>query len=560
MKVTKSLVLLLIFALVLSACTSNKDKKEEAVTNGDDPAVVTEHGELVPEVRIFTSLLETNAVNYEASQMFKKEWNDLGISVSVEPLEFNTLIDRLYGDDMDYDAYTVGWSGRADRIDPDMFIHSIFHSVNAGPGGNNTSRYRSDAYDQLADAQRAEMNPEERRKIVFEAQEMLANDAPLLTLYARSLYHAYNKNRFDNMVVMAGEGIFNEWMPVQAKPLTNDKWLKIGSTQDLNTMNPLGAKSVYEWRNLRLIYDKLVRLNTEAKPTPAAATAWDVVDDTTIDVTLRQGMKFHDGKPVTVEDVKFSYDYFIDWKVGYFLSFTNPIESVEILDDQKVRFNLKQPYAPFVNVTLAQIPILPKHIWENLVDEQGLAHPDEYANLDAIGSGPFKFDHWRRGEELRMSKNPDFYENISIDGLIYVLFGQHEAVMTALETGDLDSNAEQFIPAHIEKSQTMNHLAVVNVPDIGYQYLSFNLDRKPFDDLSFRQAIAHTIDYDSILEIHLQGYGIRGGSGLVINEANEYWHNPNVDHREYDPALAREILKNAGYTWDSDGRLRFPVK
>ncbi|MCD8509216.1 MAG: ABC transporter substrate-binding protein [Bacillus sp. (in: Bacteria)] len=558
MKVFKWFVIMVALLVALAACSGDTETDSDPDDTDDGEEVV--HGELVPEVRIFSSLPEANQVNYEAARMIEAEWEALGISVDNRPTEFNTLVSILYGDDQDYDAYTIGWGGRIDRIDPDMFIHSIFHSDNANPGGNNTTGFMNPEYDAIADAQRGEMDPDARQALVHEAQEMLAYEAPLLTLYSRLLVHAYNNERFTNMTIMAGEGIFNEWMPVWAEPLDeDDKWLRIGSQFDLDTINPVGANSTYEWRNLRLIYDKLVRLSPEAEPQPAAAESWEVVDDTTIDVKIRPGMVFHDGEPVTAEDVKFSYDLFMEWEVGYFLSFLRPIDSVELVDEDTVRFNLESPYAPLVNVTLAQIPILPKHIWDGVIEEEGLSHPDEFANEGAIGSGPFNVDQWRRGEELRVSRNDDFYEDVQIDGFIYRIFAQPEAVMTALETGDIDVNAEQFIPAHITRANEISHLNTLEAGDIGYQYLSFNMRKPPFDDLAFRQAIAHTVDYELILEAHLQGYGILGGAGLVISPENEFWYNPNVDRPQYDPERAREILREAGYTWDDDGRLRFPA-
>ncbi len=542
--------------IILAACSDNDEETSSVIdeSTGED----VEHGEIVRDIVINSSTQEANRQNYEAALMMQTQWEELGMNVSVEPLEFNTLTGRLYGDSQEFDVYTIGWSGRVERIDPDMFLYSIFHSSNTEPGGNNTTGYSNPAYDELADAQRKEMDPDERREIVFEAQQMLADEAPLITLYARDLYHAYNHERFTNMNAMPGEGIFSEWMPMDAEPLTDDATLRIASIHDLDTLNPLAANSVYEWRNLRLIYDKLIRLTPEGEPEPWAAESWDIVDDTTIDVTVRDGMNFHDGEPVTVEDVAFSYEYMIDWEVGYFLAFLNPIDTVEIVDDNTVRFTLNEPYAPFINNTLAQIPILPKHIWETIVEDEGLNHPEEFNNDEVIGSGPFTFEVWRRGEELRTARFDDHFYDVNIDGYIVDLYSQNEGVMTALETGDVDTNGEQFIPAHINQAESLAHLEMIEVPDIGYQYVSFNTRLEPFDDTAFRQAIAHTIDFDEILDVHLEGFGQRGGSGLVINEANEFWHNPDVERPEFDPERAREILSDAGYTWDEDGRLRMP--
>ncbi len=547
----KSLIfgcLLVVTMLFMSACGGGQTGDVS-----DD-----ELGEMVPSLVILSSLPEANMVNYEMAQEVAEELQELGVDIVAQPMDFAVLLDVLYGEDMDYDAFTIGWSGRIERLDPDMFIHSIFHSDNAGVGGNNTSRYRNPAFDALADAQRQEMDLEKRREIVFEAQEILAEDVPLITLYSRANMQTYNKERFENVINIPGEGLFNEWTPFTLTPLTDKTVPVVASNVNIDDINPLSSKSVYGWRNLRLIYDKLVRLSPEIEPVPWAAESWEVVADDVIDVTLRSGMTFHDGEPVTVEDVKFSYDLFIDQNVEYFASFLEPIDSVEITDENTVRFNLKYAYAPFITNTLAQIPILPQHIWEDI------SNPVQYANSEAIGSGPFKLERFQTGEELVLSRFDEYFEPPIIEGYIFQIFASPEGVLTALELGNVDMVSYDLVPAHTEQifnndGGRYDHLELTEAQDIGFFYLGFNIDRPPFDNREFRKAVAYLTDYDLALDVHLNGYGARGGGGFSIVEANEFWHNPNVPiYDTYDPEMARQILEDAGFTWDSNGRMRMP--
>lgn len=546
------IILLLVLILTLTAC--GKSDSGNVVKSDENM------GEIVPSITILSSLPEANMVNYEMANEVAEELRKLGVDIKAEPIDFAVLIDRIYGDDEDYDAYTIGWSGRIERLDPDMFIHSINHSSNAKPGGNNTDRYRSDEFDAVADAQRQEMDVMKRRDLVFEAQEILGEDVPRITLYSRANVQAYNKDKYKGVINIPGEGLFNEWTPMFIEPKTNDKVLKVASNINLDSLNPMKAKSVYEWRNLRLIYDKLIRLSPEIEPQPWAATGWDVIDDTTVDVHLRKGMSFHDGKPVTVEDIKFTYESFIENEVEYFMSFLEPIDTIEITGENTVRFNLKNPYAPFITNTLTQIPILPKHIWENIED------PRNYDNSNPIGSGPFVFKNFRPGEELVAETNRDYFQDINIDGYIFQIFGSPEGVLTALELGSTDLLSFDLVPSHIEQLSNneggkFSHLEVTSVNDIGFFYLGMNLDRAPFNNKAFRIATAHLVDYDLALDVHLNGYGGRGGAGLVISPVNEFWHNPNaIKYDKYDPEKAREILKEAGFTWDKDGKLRMPLE
>jgi peptide/nickel transport system substrate-binding protein len=439
-----------------------------------------------------------------------------------------------------------------------MFIYSINHSDMAAPGSNNTERYRNPEFDALAEAQRSEMDVAKRQAIVWEAQRILAEDVPRITTYSRANVQTYNHERFTNLKNMSGEGLFNEWSPMVMEPLTNRRVPIVASNVNITNLNPFAARSVYDWRNLRLIYDKLVRLSVDVAPTAWAATSWDIVNDTTIDVTLRSGMKFHDGKPVTTADVKWTYEAFMAIPDSYFASFVRPIESIELIGNNVVRFNMKYAYAPFITTTLTQIPILPKHIWENVGDVT------QYHNATPIGSGPFQFVRFRTGEVLVTTAYKDYFSPAKIDGYIFKIYASPEGVLTDLELKVVDMVSYDLIPAHINQIKAndggkYSHLKITEAPDIGFFYIGLNNDRAPFNNKDFRIALTYLVDYDYALDVLLDGYGSRGGGGLVINAANEFWHNPEVPiYNTYNPAKAREILANAGFTWDSQGRLRMP--
>lgn len=547
---TKSVLfvtLVLSVALLLAACGGATQVSDEDM------------GELVPNLVILSSLPESNLVNYEMAQEMSEELAKLGVNFEARPTDFSVLLDVIYGEDIDYDAYTIGWSGRVERLDPDMFIHSINHSDNAVPGSNNTDRYMNPEFDALADAQRQEMDITRRREIVWEAQRVLAEDVPRITLYSRANVQTYDKNRFTGLINMSGEGLFNEWSPMVMEPRSSNYTVPVvASNVNITNLNPFAARSVYDWRNLRLIYDKLVRLSPEVEPIPWAITSWDVVDDTTIDVELRSGMTFHDGRPVTVEDVVWSYQTWMGLPDSYFASFTNPIASVEATGGQTIRFVLKNAYAPFITTTLTQIPIIPKHIWENIPDIT------QYENENPIGSGPFKFVRFRTGEELVAETFDDYFERPKIDGYIFKIYASPEGVLTDLELQNVDLISYDLIPAHINQIKEnqggrFDHLELTEAMDIGFFYIGMNHLRPPFNNKAFRIAMAHLVDYDYALDGLLDGYGSRGGAGLVINAANEFWHNPEVPiYDTYDPDRAREILVEAGFTWDSQGRLRMP--
>jgi len=506
----------------------------------------------VPQIEILTTTEAYDPIRYESAFIIAEDWRTLGFDVVVRPLEFSTLLERFY-DEQDFDITILGWSGRVDRLDPQHFL-STLDSRQTSLGSNNPGGYSNPAYDAMFDAQAAEFDADARRAIVLEMQELVAPDAPLVILYHRDEVIAYNATQFDDMVTMAGEGLYNEWTPLVATPLTDDRVLTIGSPQEPDTLNPLDSTSVWGWKWMRMYYDKLVRLSPDIEPLPYAAASITPVDDLTIDVTLREGMTFHDGEPVTAEDVKFTFDYYIEQDFGYFRAFLSPIESVDVTGPLGVRFNLATPFAPFITVTLSQIPILPAHIWSEIPNPADLA-PDQ---IPQIGSGPFQFDRYDRGEYKRLTVYPEHFAagDIAIEAMEMIVYADSEGVFTGLQTGEIDMTAWRMEPGQIPLAEANDDLVVVGVPDFGYFHMTWNLRRAPFDDVAARRALTMATDRQRMVNVLLDGRGEVGSS--VVAPVNAFWHNPFIERFDYDLDAARAELEAAGYTWDADGRIWAP--
>jgi peptide/nickel transport system substrate-binding protein len=515
----------------------------------DEPEEV-EEGEPVGEIEIITTTEAYDPIRYEAAFIIADAWRDLGFDVVVRPTEFSTALQRFY-DEQDFDVTILGWSGRVDRLDPQHFLGTL-DSRQAGLGGNNPGGYDNPEYDVLFDAQAAEFDADARRQIVLDMQELYMPDAPVVVLFHRDEVIAYNNTTFDNFVTMAGEGLYNEWTPLQVVPLTDDGFLTIGAPQEPDNINPLASTSVWGWKWMRMYYDKLVRLSPDVEPIPWAAEEINPIDDTTIEIVLRDGMTWHDGEPVTVEDVKFTFDYYIAAEFGYYAAFLNPIDNVEIIDERTVRFNLSDPFAPFVTVTLSQIPLLPEHIWAD-IENPGDLTPDQ---IPTVGSGPFVFERYDRGEFMSLTTNRDHWAtaDTAIDGVEMIIYADAEGVFTGMQTGEIDMTAWRMEPGQIPLAEGNDDLTVVSVPDFGYFHLTYNLRRAPLDDTAVRRALTLAIDRERLVNVLLDGRGEVGSS--VVAPVNTFWHNPFTERFPYDLDAAREELANAGYTWAEDGSIR----
>ncbi|MDO5642521.1 MAG: ABC transporter substrate-binding protein, partial [Paracoccus sp. (in: a-proteobacteria)] len=393
--------------------------------------------ERLPAIELLTTTQAYDPIRYESAYIVADAWRDLGLEVNVTPLEFSTLLGRFY-DQQDFDATIIGWSGRVDRLDPQFFLGTL-DGRRAEPGGNNAGGYENPEFDALYDAQSAEFDRDARQQIVHQMQELYMPDAPLAVLFYRDEVVGYNKHNWDNLNAMAGEALYSEWMPMEARPLTERTTLRVGGPQEPDNINPLASTSVWGWKWMRLYYDRLVRLSPEVEPLPWAAETVEAVDPTTIRVVLRDGMTFHDGQPVRPEDVAFTYNLYKSSSYAYFDAYLAPMDRAEVAEDGAVLFHLNAPTASFASISLSQIPILPEHIWGEIENPEDLT-PE---NTPTVGSGPFIHQRFDRGELLALSKNPDHFnaDNIAADALEFRVYADAEGVFTALQTGQIDLTA-----------------------------------------------------------------------------------------------------------------------
>lgn len=554
-KAGQAVLLVLVTALAVTACSPAD------FSRADNP------DSRIPELTLLTNTENYDPARYHAAHQVAEWWRELGLAVDVIPMEFNDLthaVRNLEPEDKNWHAFTMSWTGRVERADPDMFIYSIAHSSQAGMRGNNYFEYRNTEYDALAEAQRRVTDPDVRRQIVFAAQEKLAQDVPYITLFYRRVVQAYRQDRWNTMTFMAGEGLYHEWLPFHAKPRREQPEeepvrLVIASNQEPSSMNPLTASTVWEWKLLRLMYDKLARVNQYFQPEPWAAREIRQVDDVTVEVVLREGMTFHDGRPVRPEDVLFTYALMQHYQISYFNAFTEPISEISLKGDGTIVFRLKEPFSAFVTMTLAQIPILPEHLWEEILPELEEGAATDMGPIPLVGSGPLVFNSWEPGRWIRFRKHPNYFAaaDIQIDELIYSLYPDPEGVFAALLSGEADMTGINLEPAMIPTAEASPDLEVIQVPDLGFHYLGLNCGRPPFDDPVMRRAAAMAVDLDLIVTDLLGGYGDTGGAGQPISTGNVFWKNPEVTRYSFDITAARKMLEEAGYSWDEQGRIHW---
>ncbi|MCB1969245.1 MAG: hypothetical protein KDG54_02430 [Geminicoccaceae bacterium] len=503
---------------------------------------------------LLTATAQFDPVRPEAARLISQAAKSIGFDIEATPEDYNQGIQKVIKEH-DYDLFLVLLAGQSVRIDPDVFIHSVHHSSNYRPGGFNWTGYSNPRVDELAAAQQQEMDADRRRESVLEAQALIAADQPENVVVYPSMTNAYRSDRIANLTPQMGEGIGSLWTDVSMTVVEGDGYVRTGATAPLKNLNPIAANDSNEFKELRMIYDSLFQVDPEGKPVPWAAEGARVVDPTTIEITLRDGMKWHDGEPVTAEDVKFSFDYQKEWKAPFFVSSLERVSSIEITGARTLTFRLSEPFAPLFANLFSALMLIPMHIWKDIPGNVDVDDPLNYPNLTPVGSGPFRFDYWDRGKELKVSANTGHHMAPQCAGIIRTVYGSHDAMAAAIEKGECDRTRYILKPNLMEQLDKVEGCVGRAYPAHGFYCLSYNLTKPPFDNPVIRRAMQYIIPREMIRDIVLGGHAESGGS--VIAPVNANWHNPQVTAPAQDLDMARKILGDAGFTWQG-GKLHYP--
>ncbi|MBS4178505.1 peptide-binding protein [Lederbergia citrea] len=332
--------------------------------------------------------------------------------------------------------------------------------------------------------------------------------------------------------------------------------LIIGSSGSPTMFNSLYSSDATSSEIEGFIYDSLLSSDLEFNPTTdngMAETFEESEDGLTYTVKLREGIKFHDGEPLTADDVVFTYNIPLskDYDGVRKSTFAN-LKSVEKVDDLTIQFNMKQVDAQFP-VEGFGYGILPKHILGEVPIKDLGEH--KFNTKNPIGSGPFKFVEWKDGEYVKVEAFDDYYGGRPhLDSITMKIVPDNDAMMTQLQNRDIDFWAG--IPgSEIESVKDFSDAAGIKIEEglaLSYTFFGYNLRNDLFKDKEVRQALTHAIDRESIVA------NIMDGNGEVadVPESPLSWaYNPDVPKFEYDVEKAKKMLADAGWKPGADGIL-----
>jgi peptide/nickel transport system substrate-binding protein len=366
-------------------------------------------------------------------------------------------------------------------------------------------------------------------------------------------------------------------LPAAAAPAgaANDKVLRLGVLQSLDSMNPYGTALVVGYEVFELNFQQMVGFGSDLEPVPDFAASFErAADKHSWTFKFRPDMKWSDGQPATSADACFSWQLALDaiaadTNIG--LGYLDPalknagVTKVECPDATTMIATTDDNSSRILQTYL---PIIPKHIWgkytyETIAEDKLFEPPADGKGL--VGSGPYQAVEWKTGEFVRFKKNPNYAVNKGFeDEIIIRFFSSNDTMVQALKAGELDYartiSADQFKALANEPNVT-----TVNGASNGWTELGFNTygtgtgktikgggpSTKALQDPAFRDALGYAIDKQKLVDSVIGGYGAIGTTQIA--PVLKAWHVEPTQVRTFDIEMAKQKLDAAGYKTDASG-------
>jgi peptide/nickel transport system substrate-binding protein len=331
--------------------------------------------------------------------------------------------------------------------------------------------------------------------------------------------------------------------------------LRVGWTEEPDNLNPFvgWAESSYEVWGIN--YDTLVGYSVkDLTPVPTGlAQSWESSQGGKVyTFRLRQGVKWQDGQSFTAEDVAWTYNYIIRNKMSAFTQSTEGIKEAKVIDPYTVQIICTKPKADLLSIW---IPILPKHIWENVSPK---AAGSTYAvKLPIVGTGPFQCVAFKKGDYVDMVANKQYFRGAPhIDEVLFQDYQNADAMTADFKSGGLDA-AQDLPQAQFNVIAKTKGLTAVAFNYRNWDYLNFNCDTSSASkgnpvlrDVRFRQALNWAIDKQKLCDVAWSGHAEPGTTILPPGEwfnPDYHWQPPAATAYQFDPAKAAQLLDQAGY-------------
>lgn len=300
-----------------------------------------------------------------------------------------------------------------------------------------------------------------------------------------------------------------------------------------SSLDPQCISTITDLRVINNIFDTLITIDKEGNIAPGIAESWELLSDTEIKFTIKQGIKFHNGESLTNEDVAFTINRAVE---SPYLAGALPfLEGAEVIDDTNVLIKFKSP-------TYYGLKIIAQS-YLGIVSKKAAEETGDSFKLNPIGSGPYKFVEWISGDKIVLERYEDYYDGAPpIKNLVFRVIIDNQQRVISLETGELDMVSG--IPKLDYDNYQNNDKITTQITDTySKTYIGFNMQKEHLNNKLVRQAINYAINKDEVLLAVMDGVGKI--SNYVTCEGLEDF--PDVNYYEYNIDKAKESLEQAGY-------------
>ncbi len=322
------------------------------------------------------------------------------------------------------------------------------------------------------------------------------------------------------------------------------KTLKIGMSSDARSMDPYFHNETATNSMLSNIFEGLTYFDKDLNVYPVLAESWQVVGENSWEFKLRQGVKFHNGNPFTADDVIFSIDRIRNWEKSGFKSKVNMIKAFDKVDDYTVRITTKGPY-PILLRKLSYVKIL---------DAESCADKDDaYLGLNPVGTGPYRFVSWKKGESFTITANQDYWRAQPHYGdVVFKPLTNNATRVAAALSGEVDI-IDRIPVMDVERIKKSPKLNFFMQPGLRLIYLQMDQGRletpyvegpNPFLDVRVRRAVYLGINEDAIVRHVMKSFAVPAGQ---MHPSVVFGYDDTIKRPAYNPEEAKKLLAKAGY-------------
>ncbi|GGL34394.1 hypothetical protein GCM10009037_17530 [Halarchaeum grantii] len=487
----------------------------------------------------------------------------------------------------DFDVYVGRHPG---RYDPD-FLYSLLRSTFDGePGWQNPFGFADLTVDDHLDAQRS-TSGSTRRTHVSAVQREIASQQPFTPLAHPDTLGAARTDRFEGWHRFPVDSPLR-YLALEASGAAADAGrtrLRVAMTDGRVTrnLNPLGVEYRSYGTILGLLYDPLARyVRGELVPWQARAWSWD---GDTATLELRDGATWHDGKPLTADDVAFTYRFLTDTSLGNrespvpaprFRGRTSLVDRVVVDDDHTLRLSCGDA-SPAVAERAFTLPILPKHVWEDkcqpadiagVLQFDGITKALVWPNRSPVGSGPLRVTDVTEGTSITLERFDDYAvtdvdgpldPDVAFDELSVRVAPSDAAAVSLISEGDADATATPLIPSAVPRVEIDDALTLLSDRSRSFYHVGYNNRTSPLTNPRFRRVVAELLDTRALVDDVFDGHAVPTASPLshewVPDDPSWDDGDPRLSFYgpdgDFDGAAVREAFRDAGYAYTSEGVL-----